>query len=44
MKEIKFNNKTLEVEKLRVVIQPLSNISDSSSNIYVMNHQRFRDF
>lgn len=44
MREIKFNSKILKVEKLRVLIQPLSNISDSSSNMYTLNQQRFRNY
>ncbi|MGX7367984.1 hypothetical protein [Enterococcus casseliflavus] len=44
MREIEFNNKILKVEKLRVVIQPLSNINDISDQTYTLKHKKFRDF
>lgn len=44
MREIKFNNKVLKVKALRVVIQPLSSIVDSSENIYGLKQQRFTKY
>ncbi|MCM2138813.1 phage tail domain-containing protein [Vagococcus fluvialis] len=44
MREIKFNNKVLKVKALRVIIQPLSSIVDSSENIYGLNQQRFTKY
>lgn len=44
MREIKFNDKVLKVKALRVIIQPLSSIVDSSENIYGLNQQRFTKY
>lgn len=44
MREIKFNNKILEVKSLRALIQPLSNISDNAVNLYTLKHQKLKNF